>query len=764
MGEQKYQAALGKARRHLRFTIEMCRDQIVHGGYFLFEHPATASSWKESEMLSLLKQPGVVSVVANMCRFGMESTFEDGSPGPVAKPTRFATNSACLRESLNRQCERNHQHAHLLGGRAAAAQVYPPALCEAIIRGYARQVREDNAWQTQTDLQLLEIDESDAGDHFSPADSDSDTSSRDCDLLAQSDISACDESDDGFEAEDDVHGGKLDAGLVRGARDVEMKYVKDRGIYEYSTIGECAARTGGKPIGTRWVDTNKGDQVNPNYRSRLVAMEFRRKNVATIFAATPPLECLRLLMAILASRQPDQLAKGEEAYKLGLFDVSRAHFYADAARPVYIQLPPEDPRACEKGVCGRLKKSMYGCRDAAALWEAHYTKVLIKAGFTKGQASPVCFHHAEKGIWIVVHGDDFITVSDSKGMGHVEKILKEAYAIKSSVIGSGANDQKELKPLGRIIGMHSWGVSYEPDPGHAEIVIDKLGLRGSKEVATPHTKPADTSDEARADLQRRREERPSTNQRLSDRIQESPQLDAAGVKRFQSLAARLNYYSLDRAYLLYPVKELMRRMSDPRVEDEIALKRIARYLIGKPREVSRYTWKPLSKELVVFVDSDFAGCRRTRKSTSGGVALWCGQVVKAWSKTQATIALSIGEAELAAAVRGSTEALGIQSILHEWGFTTTICVKSDATAAIGIVSRQGLGRVRHLAVADLWVQQKALQGILRFAKYPGKLNPSDMMTKGVDRETLDRHMSTLDFVSTAGRSSLAPLRVTTDAS
>ena len=75
MGERRYQAAVAKGVRHLRFVIELCRDQMQHGGYFLSEHPAYASSWMADVMVKLIKHPKVGSVLANMCRFGMETTF-----------------------------------------------------------------------------------------------------------------------------------------------------------------------------------------------------------------------------------------------------------------------------------------------------------------------------------------------------------------------------------------------------------------------------------------------------------------------------------------------------------------------------------------------------------------------------------------------------------------------------------------------------------------------------------------------------------------
>ena len=67
--------------------------------------------------------------------------------------------------------------------------------------------------------------------------------------------------------------------------------------------------------------------------------------------------------------------------------------------------------------------------------------------------------------------------------------------------------------------------------------------------------------------------------------------------------------------------------------------------------------------------------------------------------------------------------------MKEYGIECDLVVKSDAVAAIGIVKRQGLGRVRHLAVADLWVQQRAKGGEVSYVKLDGKKNTSDMMSR-----------------------------------
>ena len=81
---------------------------------------------------------------------------------------------------------------------------------------------------------------------------------------------------------------------------------------------------------------------------------------------------------------------------------------------------------------------------------------------------------------------------------------------------------------------------------------------------------------------------------------------------------------------------------------------------------------------------------------------------------------------------------------------------SDATAAIGMAKRLGLGRVRHLAVADLWIQQRCKAGGVTFKKLPGSQNTSDILTKPVENETLMRHMKAMGFIVLDGRHPLCP--------
>ena len=77
--------------------------------------------------------------------------------------------------------------------------------------------------------------------------------------------------------------------LVMAARAEELKYFDEMGVYEYATVDECHRATGKAPIGTRWIDINKGDAAKTNYQSRLVAKELKVDVRPDLLAATPPL-------------------------------------------------------------------------------------------------------------------------------------------------------------------------------------------------------------------------------------------------------------------------------------------------------------------------------------------------------------------------------------------------------------------------------------------------------------------------------------------
>ena len=93
--------------------------------------------------------------------------------------------------------------------------------------------------------------------------------------------------------------------------------------------------------------------------------------------------------------------------------------------------------------------------------------------------------------------------------------------------------------------------------------------------------------------------------------------------------------------------------------------------------------------------------------------------IKYWSVNQQVVALSSGEAEYYGIVKGATITMGMQSMLRDFGIDVGIVISTDASAVVGIASRRGLGKVRHIDVCQLWIQDHVAQGSITLVKVAG---------------------------------------------
>ena len=126
-------------------------------------------------------------------------------------------------------------------------------------------------------------------------------------------------------------------------------------------------------------------------------------------------------------------------------------------------------------------------------------------------------------------------------------------------------------------------------------------------------------------------------------------------------------------------------------------------------------------------------------------------LIKSWSTTQKSIALSSGEAELIAAVKLSTEIIGLTQLAADWGNEYQGRLNVDSSAAIGSSHRQGNGKMRHVKVGTFWIQGKIEEGELKMDKVPGEENPADGLTKGVNGQKLAKYMDLTSQVKKEGR-------------
>ena len=515
------------ARVHLEFCAKLYKLQHRAGRHFLHEHPRSASSWHEETITDLCQFEGVLTVTAVQCRYGLTAQDPEGK-GPAQKPTRFMTNSPCVANQLQRKCPnrmthaKSHKHVPLLNGRAKAAQKYPTMLCRAICKGIVQQIQADRQGQ----FLIAAIRAETAQEARAESDK----------LLSQINLAEEPDHPELGEAFDDVSGAPLDPNKVFEARMEEVEFIRGMGLYDKVPVEECWKNTCKGPISTTWIDINKGDDKAPNYRSRNVAREIAYKNIDGLFAATPPLKVMKLLLSVLAS--------GNKGERLMVADVKRAYFHAKCKRLTYVKLPPEDILPGEEDMCGRLNYSMYGTRDAAANWSEEYADTMVSMGFQAGKATPCVFYHAKRGLRAYVHGDDFVVVGMPEDLNWMREEMEQTYEFTVKTLGPDSNHEKEVRVLNRILRWTDMGIEYEADPRHVEIVLKQLNIEACKPAMTPGTK-----DEGHA----------KTGDQADRHVDEK--LDEIKHGAYRALVARANYLSPDRPDIAFAPKELARAMS-----------------------------------------------------------------------------------------------------------------------------------------------------------------------------------------------------------
>ena len=177
-------------------------------------------------------------------------------------------------------------------------------------------------------------------------------------------------------------------------------------------------------------------------------------------------------------------------------------------------------------------------------------------------------------------------------------------------------------------------------------------------------------------------------------------------------------------------------MANPQRRHYTMMKRLARYLVGRARMVWEYQWQGV-EEVRSYSDSDWAGCKRTARSTSGGVVMRGMHHIKSWCVTQKRVTLSSAEAELGALVKTTSETIGIIQMAEGLGRGITGEVFVDSSAALAVVNRKSCGKLRHVRVGQLWVQQLTDDDEVRFRKVLGDENPADLSTKYLTRLRMD---------------------------
>ena len=192
---------------------------------------------------------------------------------------------------------------------------------------------------------------------------------------------------------------------------------------------------------------------------------------------------------------------------------------------------------------------MYGTQDASNIFQWHYTELLTGAGHHVGKSCPAVFYNKEEDVRTFVHGDDFAALGDEEALDNLDKLLSSRYELKRvGTLGTGQNCVREISFLNKIVRLieddnGELCFEVEADQRHAEIILQEMGPTSGKEVDTPEVKDKD-------------------GEAVS-----SPRCTALDTKQYRSLTMQAAYLAADRADIGNCVKNLARRMQQPRLYD-----------------------------------------------------------------------------------------------------------------------------------------------------------------------------------------------------
>ncbi|GJW76906.1 putative ribonuclease H-like domain-containing protein [Tanacetum coccineum] len=453
---------------------------------------------------------------------------------------------------------------------------------------------------------------------------------------------------------------------------------------------------GAKVIGTKWVYRNKKDErgVVVRNKARLVAQGHRQEegiDYDEVFAPVARIEAIRLFLAFASFM-------GFIVYQM---DVKSAFLYGTIDEEVYVSQPPGfvDPDHPTKVY--KVVKALYGLHQAPRAWYATLSTFLEKHGYKRGTIDKTLFiRRNKKDIMLVqVYVDDIIFGSTNKSWcDEFEALMQSRFQMSS---------MGELTFfLGLQVKQNKEGIFISQDKYVAEI-LKKFDLVNVKAAITPmETKLPLTKDEEAFDVD---------------------------VHLYRSMIGSLMYLTASRPDIMYAVCVCSRFQVTPKTSHLNAVKRIFKYLKGKP---NLGLWYPRESplDLEAFSDSDYGGSNLDRKSTTGGCQ-FLGQRLISWQcKKQTIVATSTTEAEYVAAANCCGQVLWVQNQLLDYGFNfmnTKIHIDNESTICI-VKNPVYHSKTKHIEIRHHFIRDCYEKKLISVEKIHTDLNVADLLTKPFD--------------------------------
>ena len=482
--------------------------------------------------------------------------------------------------------------------------------------------------------------------------------------------------------------------------------------FERQKVWKLVPRPKGKSIvGTRWVFRNKLDEdgIVTRNKARLVAKGYSQEegiDYDETYAPVARLEAIRMFLAFAAHSN----------FKVYQMDVKSAFLNGDLEEEVYVEQPPGFEDKEFEDFVYFLFKALYGLKQAPRTWYDTLSKFLLENGFTRGIIDKTLFHkkHKDDIILVQVYVDDII-------FGSTNDLLCERFA-------KLMQSKYEMSMMGELSFFLGLQVIQKPDGifiCQSKYIKDLLKKYGMEEASTAKT-PMPTAV----------------------KLDQDKSGKSVDITKYRGMIGSLLYLTASRPDIMFATCLCARFQADPKESHLIAVKRIFRYLKGTPNLGIWYP-KDTGFNLVGYTDSDFAGCKIDRKSTSGSCQFLGRRLVSWYSKKQHSVSTSTAEAEYIAAGSCCAQILWMRNQLQDYGLMLDkIPILCDNTSAIAIANNPVQhSRTKHIDIRYHFLREHVMNGTVELHFVPTDQQIADIFTKPLDESTFSRLVGELGMLN-----------------
>ena len=470
-------------------------------------------------------------------------------------------------------------------------------------------------------------------------------------------------------------------------------------------------------LACRWVFALKlamlaSGKSEPVPKGRVVAKGFQQVQGVDYFETFAPVIKFTSIRGFLAKVAHEDL-------EMHQMDVKTAFLNGLLKEEIFMEVPEGVEHGLQGDVVCKLKRSLYGTKQAPRCWNDTINSFFIDLGFTRNDADPCLYVKWDRGSLMMVglYVDDMLLAAKTRDrVDWMKHKLKERF------------DMKDLGPARLCLGLE---ISRDrpkrqlflSQSEYSKNILERFGMSDSKPVATPMEDPKTPESRLEWDLGSENEETVSV-----------PYREAIGSLMYLMTGSRPD--------ISYAVGKLARFCEAPKEKHWVAVKRVFRYINGTRDMGLSFDG---SKELKPFgySDSDWAGDVKDRKSTGGYVFMMAGAPISWCSRKQTVVATSTCEAEYIALSLTCREEIWIKRlmspILLQNNELDAIQILDDSQSAIKLTRNESINRRnKHIDISYHFTRDAVERKLVDLGYTTTETMVADLMTKPLGRIKFER--------------------------